>query len=315
MTYPTEPSLRQLAVLLAAIDTGSLRKAALMLGLGQPALSAQLSALERLIGTPLLERRSTGVIATPEGRAVSEIAREAIDAVRRISDRGRRTGPDGLAGQPKTVVLRLGVSASVGPYLLPYAWSILAGLAPELKLLVREGSTTGLADELRDGRHDMILTQVPFQGRGITTRHVFEEAIYLMLSADHPLARSERIDPASLAGQTILTLGPAFALTRQARRLAADTGAFVSDGYEGSSMDALRMMCAVGQGIALVPALYAASEVRPDGRVVTRPLSGRRLSRTLALAWRKTRGLPPQADLLTRALSEGAVLAQGRRVV
>jgi LysR family transcriptional regulator, hydrogen peroxide-inducible genes activator len=311
MTYPSEPSMRQLAALLAAIDTGSLRRAGLMLDLGQPALSAQLAALERLVGAPLLERRSTGVVPTAEGRAVAEIAREAMDAAQRIVDRGRRAGGDPAGGRQRDVVFRLGVGASVGPYLLPYALSVLHGIAPGLRLIVREGSTVGLAESLRDGHHDMILTQLPVQGKGLQSRPVLEEAIFIMLSADHPLAIHDRIDSARLQGQTLLTLGPGFALTRQAERLAAETGAMISDGYEGSSMDALRMMCAVGQGIALVPAFYAASEVRPDGRVVTRPLSGRRLTRTLALVWRTTQGTPPEADLLSQALATGARIALG----
>jgi LysR family hydrogen peroxide-inducible transcriptional activator len=95
-------------------------------------------------------------------------------------------------------------------------------------------------------------------------------------------------------------------LTRQAERLVEDSGAVLSNGYEGSSMDALRMMCAVGQGIALAPLLYAVSEVRSDGRVVTRPLVGKRLSRTLALTWRKTQGTPPEASVLADALAVAA---------
>jgi LysR family hydrogen peroxide-inducible transcriptional activator len=207
-------------------------------------------------------------------------------------------------------LLRLGVSASVGPYLLPHAVAVLNRTAPGLRLLVREGSPDALAASLRDGQHDMILTQLPVLGQGLVTRSVFEEPLFIMLSADHPLAAHDRIDPARLHGQTMLTLGPGFTLTRQAERLAAETGAELSDGYEGSSMDALRMMCAIGQGLALVPALYAASEVRPDGRVVTRPLAGRRLSRTLALAWRTTQGIPPEIDLLADAIAEGAATAQ-----
>jgi LysR family hydrogen peroxide-inducible transcriptional activator len=310
MPYPVKPSLRQLSALLAVIDTGSFRKAGVMLDMGQPALSAQVSALEAQLGVPLLERKSTGVIPTAEGRAVAAIAREAIDAVQRIVERGRAAGPEARTGQQRYVILRMGVSASVGPYLLPYASSILRERAPGLQLVVREGTTDGLADGLREGLYDMILTQLPLRGPGLVSLAVFEEPILLMMSVDHDLASEESIRPERLKDETILTLGPGFALSRQAERLVGDTGAILSDTYEGSSMDALRMMCAVGQGIALAPMLYAMSEVRSDVRVVTRPLAGKRLSRTLALTWRKTQGTPPEAAVLASALTEAAQQAR-----
>ncbi len=306
MSYPVKPSLRQLSALLAVIDTGSFRKAGVMLGMGQPALSAQVGALEEQLGVPLLDRRSHGVIPTAEGRAVAALAQEVMDAVQRIADRGRTGGPGAGKEGLREVVLRIGVSASVGPYLLPYASTILRQTAPGVQLLVREGTTDGLADGLREGLHDMILTQLPLRGPGLVSRPVFEEPILLMMSVDHPLATRESIRPAMLKGETILTLGSAFALTRQAERLVEDSGAVLSNGYEGSSMDALRMMCAVGPGIALAPLLYAVSEVRSDGRVVTRPLVGKRLSRTLALTWRKTQGTPPEASVLADALAVAA---------
>ncbi len=56
MSYPVSPSLRQIAALAAAIDTGSLRRAAARLGLTQPALSAQIAALEEQLGARLLDR-------------------------------------------------------------------------------------------------------------------------------------------------------------------------------------------------------------------------------------------------------------------
>jgi len=304
MSYPVSPSLRQIAALAAAIDTGSLRRAAARLGLTQPALSAQIAALEEQLGARLLDRTPGGVFPTPEGRAVDAIGRRALDAVREIAERGR--GVIGDAAHP--VVVDLGISVSVGPYLLPRALPLLRAEAPGLRMNVREGSTDRLADELRAGMHDLVVTQLPIPVEGIGWTEIGVERLVILMAAGHPLARHDRVPPEALAGQSFVTLGPGFVLTRMAERLAADCGSTVLRGYEGNSMDALRLICALGVGIALVPALYARSEVRADEGVVVRPLARIRLDRTLVVAWRRTQAEPPLARLVAGCL--GAALRQ-----
>ncbi len=241
---------------------------------------------------------------TPEGRAVDAIGRRALDAVREIADRGR--GVIGDAAHP--VMVDLGVSVSVGPYLLPRALPRLRAEAPGLRMNVREGSTDRLAEELRAGMHDLVVTQLPIPVKGIGWTEIGVERLVILMAAAHPLAHHDRVPPEALAGQNFVTLGPGFVLTRMAERLAADCGATVLRGYEGNSMDALRLICALGEGIALVPALYARSEVRADEGVVVRPLGRIRLDRTLVVAWRRTQAEPPVARIVAGCL--GAALRQ-----
>ena len=49
-------SLRQLEYLVAVADTGSLRQAARRLGVTQPTLTVQITALEETLGVQLFER-------------------------------------------------------------------------------------------------------------------------------------------------------------------------------------------------------------------------------------------------------------------
>ncbi len=52
--------LRHLKVVCAIAETGSVTKAASLLGLAQPALTAQLQRIERTLGGPLFERDRRG---------------------------------------------------------------------------------------------------------------------------------------------------------------------------------------------------------------------------------------------------------------
>ena len=56
--------------------------------------------------------------------------------------------------------------------------------------------------------------------------------------------------------------------------------------YEGSSLDALRLMVVMGMGLAFLPALYVESEIRSDSGIVVRALEDEPIARLHVLAWR-----------------------------
>ena len=83
------PDIPELRTFCVAAETGSLGRAAIRLHVSQPALSKRLASLERVAGTQLLARSSTGVTLTPAGRRLYEHARrllEQADAIDMVLD-------------------------------------------------------------------------------------------------------------------------------------------------------------------------------------------------------------------------------------
>ena len=64
-------------------------------------------------------------------------------------------------------------------------------------------------------------------------------------------------------------------------------GAELALDYEGTSLDTLRQMAAMGMGLTFLPALYVRSEISKEGDVVARRLRRRPPSRTLGMVWRR----------------------------
>jgi DNA-binding transcriptional LysR family regulator len=60
--------LRDVDILLAVIQTGSMGKAAVALNMSQPAVSKAIAYLEHTLGVRLLDRSRQGVEPTPYGR-------------------------------------------------------------------------------------------------------------------------------------------------------------------------------------------------------------------------------------------------------
>lgn len=66
--------------LVAITDTGSITKAATLLGLSQPAISAQIKRIEAMVGGSLFQRTANGSTPTELGKLVLLHARKILDA-------------------------------------------------------------------------------------------------------------------------------------------------------------------------------------------------------------------------------------------
>lgn len=274
--------MRQMECLVALAECRSFSRAAQKLGVTQPALSAQIRALEEQIGASLVERRATGAELTPLGRECLSYAEAALQAGRALVEFSARA-QQRLKGRT-----RLGVSATVGPYLLPSVVARLHRSHPDLRLLVRESAPEDLARELLAGEHDCIVVQMPLRAETLQFEELYRERVLVLLASDHPLARCPFVAVESLAGQRVIALDERFTLGTQAVELSRAFGAEMAEEYRGGSLDALRLMVGMGAGIAFAPELYVRSVVHPGGDVVARPVRGRAIHRIVGLAWRRS---------------------------
>ena len=271
----SEITLKQLRGLLMVAEMRSFRRAAERLGVTQPSLSAQIQSLETALNLRLLERSRAGALPTPAGREIIERARRVVDAAMALTDYAGELHPD-LAGS-----IKLGVSPTIGPYLLPSVVAQLRKDHPELRLYIREGPPEALADQLAGGAHDAILTPLPLRRTEISVEELFRERLFLTLAADHPLSGQNEIAPADLADLEVLSLERQYLLHAQVEDLCETFGARFVRGYEGASLDALRLMTGTGVGVAFLPALYVRSEIRPGSEVVARSIRGRSITRPI----------------------------------
>lgn len=295
----TDLTLRQLRYLSALADTRHFRKAAEREGISQPSLSVQISNLEDTLALPLVERGRGPVTLTPAGREVVLRAQAILDDVQRLLDVSTAL-KSGLSG-----TLRLGVSPTLGPYLMPWVVAELHRAYPDLSLYIRESTPADLRHDLERGGHDILLTQLPMSGADLTTRRLFREPLSLVTASDHPLAARAEITDGDLAGQAILSLGPAYALHDQIAALCVDTGAELQRDYEGTSLDALRQMVGMGMGATFLPALYIASEIGDtDPSLAIRPLARARLFRSVGLVWRKRSGNTAAFDRIAAVITQ-----------
>ncbi len=278
------PTIRQLRYLTAIAETKHFRRAAELMGVSQPSLSAQLQTLEELLGARLVERSRAGVALTPLGREVVERSNIVLEEVQGIVDFAS------VASHGLTGTIRLGAKPTLGPYLLPHVVARLHRRHKDLKLYVRESSPRELEQELNAGLHDLILAQLPIVGQDFVTESLFREPLFLAMASDHPLAAKTEVTASDLKGLGVLSLSPQYHLYDQIATLCDSFGASLLRDYEGTSLDALRQMVGMGMGVTFLPALYVQTEIPARGDVVVKRLKGRDIYRVCGLAWRKSAG-------------------------
>lgn len=296
------PTLRQLEYIVAVADAGQVGLAAAELHVSQPSLSAQLAEVEADLGVTLFQRGRSGARITPIGEEIARRARQILHEVQDL----RVAAKGGGIFQGR---LRLGVLPSIGPYLLPGVVKRLHSEHPSFRLIVREESTRDLDVGLRSGRLDMVIS-TPEDHPGAQSTPLFAEDLWVGFALDHPRFRGrERLRLRDLAGQTLLTLGSTHRLSHIVAGLAAAAGGRVSDEYEGTSLDAIRLMAASGAGIAVLPSIYASTEARRNADIGLCPLADAAARRTIALIQPLLPEPRPGSEVLAEILrSEAAAL-------
>lgn len=275
------PTIKQLSYLLALAEELNFRRAAARCGVTQPTLSAQVRELERRLDAPLVERHPTRVMLTPLGREIAERAQKVLAGVKDITDLAA-AAQHGLHG-----TLRLGVPPTLGPYLLPHIVPALHESYPELKLHVREDMPAALHGALGAGVYDLVITPLPVQLAELQVARLFREPLRAVVALDHPLAlREGRLSRADLAGEKVLSIAEGHHLHTQVREICTDFGAILLRNYEGTSLDALRLMAGMGVGLAFLPALYLRTETAGRADVVVLDLAAPNLYRQIGMTWR-----------------------------
>lgn len=289
-----DPEIRHLRAICAIADAGSLSAAARRLGVSQPALSAQLRRVERIVGGELFVRSRSGVRPTELGERTVGRARLLLSELDDFL--GGLRNSDGA----RPALLRMGSAhmECVGT-MIHLVRTALAGV--EVRLQV-EPSAVVLTQSLVHDRLDLAViatmddhdVSVPAE---LSHRVLVPRLpIFVALSDAHPLAARPEIDLADLSEADWIRPPGA-----EDGSLASLHGACRRAGFAAR----VRYEAPSGGGRQLIASGHAVQLVEPGAvdspGVAIRPLAGDPLHARLRLAWRPGRLTEAQARRVHRA--------------
>jgi DNA-binding transcriptional LysR family regulator len=286
--------LPQLAYFVAVAETRHFTRAAARMAVAQPSLSQQIRALERDLGAPLFHRTRGNVTLTDAGEALLPIARRILaDAeaarreIREVSQLGRGR-------------VRLGATPSLCTGLLPSMLAAFRSRYPRVELVIHEGGSRDLQQELAEGALDLALVidaRLGDDPRLATIALIVEDLVVISpLGSPRPVRRP-RMSVRELEGRPLVMFRAGYDLRETTVAACRAEGFDPTFAIEGGEMDAVLEFVRAGMGLAVVPSTVAHDRFR-----VT-PFTAPGFTRTVLLARRRDLE-PPRA---ARALSDSMV--------
>jgi DNA-binding transcriptional LysR family regulator len=182
--------LRDLHILLALAESGSMGRAAKQLAISQPVVSKTIADMERALGVRLFDRTSQGVEPTTYGRALLDCGTAVFDELRRGMQEVE------FLSDPTVGELRVG---GAGPFidgLIPGVISRLAHRYPRIEFHVTESDPPTLCTMLRERRIDLAIlrTSSSIYSEDLDSDSLFEEPLFVVAGLNSPWSRRRKID-------------------------------------------------------------------------------------------------------------------------
>ena len=286
------PDLDSLALLLEIAQVGSLGRAAVRHGLSQPAVTARVRSMERLVGVTLVERSPSGSRLTAEGALVADWARGVLDAAEVFA-----AGIASLRADASTR-LRVAASFTVAEHLLPVWLVRFAEHRPAATISLEAMNSVQVEAAVLGGSVDLGFVEGPGIASGLSSQVVARDRLAVVVPPAHPWAhRREPVTAAELAATRLVQREPTSG-TRTALESALAPRAMAPPVLELSTTSAVRRAAAAGAGPAVLSILALREDIAA-GRLVEITVPGLDLSRALRAVWpRGARPSAPAQDLL-----------------
>ena len=278
--------VRQLQIFRTLAEELSFTRTAEKVHTVQSNVTAQIKALEEELGIPLFDRLGRRVTLTDAGRNFLPFALQALAAM----DQGQRAvQTDAEPSGP----LRIGAPESVLAYRLPEVLRAFRRRFPHVELIFRPDENATLALILEAGKIDMAIQMKDSQtSTAIKSIRLRTERVFLVADAGHPLAGQSTVKPADLAGQNLLLTEAGCSYREKLDRVLALGNIRPANVTEFSSVEAIKQCVAAGMGLALLPAIVVAHELR-QGRIKVLRWAGPSLDIATHILWHKDKWISP----------------------
>lgn len=184
--------LRNLDILMAVAEMGSMGKAADRLNTSQPAISKAIVELENALGVQLVDRSRRGVEPTPYGRALLKRGIAMFDELRQgIKDIEYLSDPTG--GE-----VRVGATDRVAAAIVAPAIDHLSRRYPRMQFHVVTGESAQIIAALDTRNVEFVIHRLPPTSDEHSDEILFHDDLIVITGAKNPLARRRSIELADL---------------------------------------------------------------------------------------------------------------------
>ncbi len=236
-------SLHDLRAMTALADELHFGRAAERCGVSQPSLSATVRKVENALGLTIFQRTSRRCEVSREGAFVVHQIRKALESLRPLE----MGADEGIVGQ-----VRLGAIPTIGPYWLPQILKPLLEKCPNIEVVLSEGTTDLLVDQVLEGELDIAVVSTLKEHRRLSINTIFYETLKVAVPAADVAEHEDSIELNELRPMALLLLEKQHCLSKQTRKVChvaeSSTRTFLATG-----LHTVLFMVQIGAGYTLVP--------------------------------------------------------------
>ncbi|MEM7453504.1 MAG: LysR family transcriptional regulator [Planctomycetota bacterium] len=267
----------QISCFLAVAKAGNFTRAAIEIGISQPALSRSVQRLEAAVGEPLFERQPRGVKLTAIGEFFLVRANQIRDLVEDTFAE--------LNEASNRMQVRLAVIPTIAPYLLPSVLRDFGRKFPDIKVQVQEDTTSNIVRLCRDGDVDLAIVALPINEKYLEVESLFDEELILVMPKGHHLEKKKRISLTDIQDFPFITLDQQHCLSDNIAEFCQRRSVAPVTIERTNQLATIQELVALHHGISIIPAM--ARELDKSKRRVYRTFTGERKTerplRTIAL--------------------------------
>lgn len=280
------------------IETGSFSKAAEANSISQSAVSQQVAALERSLGTRLLTRG--GGFATPTDAGMA-FYRGAKDILRRYEQALAeiRSASDAVRG-----VLKVGTIYSVGFYLLNGCIGRFIRAHPDVHLDVEYTRWNRITAMVLNDEMDLGIVAFPEKHRSLEILPLVTEELVAVCPPGHKLAARKVVEPGDLRGEKVIAFEANVPSRRHIDRLMKSFRVSLEVAMEFDNVETIKRAIEVGAGLSILPRNTVEREAG-EGHVSIVPFSDpARWQRKIAVIRRRGKAYSRAERMFLRVLRE-----------
>lgn len=249
----------QIKTFLAVAAHGGFRRAAEVLSVSQPAVSARIQALEDSLGASLFSRGGTKLSLTPAGRTLRPYAEQLLRDIAQARQAVHQLQPSAAGA------LRVAAALSICTYFLPDVLKRYQSAKPKTMVTVRAGHSKEVLQMVLDGEADMGVARA-LNHPDIETTTLRDDPLILTGHPRHPNARQPRTRLEQLETWPLIFYDRGSSDWTLTQGLFRRAGLLPNVVLEVESIEAAKRMVERGLGLGFLPLIAVAQELR-SGRL------------------------------------------------
>jgi len=268
------------------VETESFTKAAQINQVTQSAVSQQISMLERLFKSLLIERSKKHFRLTREGQVLYDYSKEILQTYAALDHRLQEL-KDIISGS-----IRVATIYSIGLHELPPYIKKFMQSYPTVKVQVEYRKANEVYEDVVSNVVDLGLIAYPIKDPKLELVPLRKEPLVLICHPQHPFTKQKAIRLKALAGQKVISFEPDTPTRKALDRILRSHGVEVRHIMEFDNVETVKRAVEIDAGISIVPQGTIAQELQKRTLAAVAIEDGQFFRPTAAI-YKKNRVLSP----------------------